>query len=211
MSIGKAIAILLGLLSVLWYMGKQYKELEKETFTERIRKLICEFIRLFYPVLLVYLIFTRCFTCSIIQSDSMSPTLNTGDMCVDNRMFRLVGRSIERGDIIKFRSEELGVTAWNEGIGKRVIGLPGDIIEFHGGFVYVNGTLFDESEYQIAGNTYCDKSFVVPQGAYFVMGDNRMNSYDSRFWSEPYVSEMDVIGINILCIPVSKIKIDIYG
>ena len=100
-----------------------------------------------------------------------------------------VNQEVRRGDIIFFESPEYNAT-----FGKRVIGLPGDIVEFKDGYVVINGQYVDESAY-IDKNveTNCAKTFTVPNGCYFVLGDNRELSNDSRFWLEPFVKQEDII------------------
>ena len=90
-----------------------------------------------------------------------------------------------RGDIVMFRSEELG-----ELLVKRVIGLGGDTITFADGDVYVNGEALEETylpEQHITYPTGATEVFEVPEGCIFVMGDNRTGSYDSRAWLNPYI------------------------
>lgn len=78
---------------------------------------------------------------------------------------------------------------------KRVIGLPGDTVTIHGGHVYINGKVLKEP-YLPAG-LVTDGDFGpyhVPSGHYFMMGDNRNNSDDSRFWIHKYVAQSAIIG-----------------
>ncbi len=113
-----------------------------------------------------------------IPSQSMVPTLKVGDRVLVNKFIYRFSEP-EHGDIVVFRSVEGG----GEDLIKRVVGLPGDEIAVRGGTLYVNG------ERQI--EPYVNKKFpdrstfartTVPEGHYFMMGDNRANSRDSRFF-----------------------------
>ena len=109
-----------------------------------------------------------------IDSNSMNPTLLNGEyLIISNFAYQL--DEPERGDIIVFRHprSELNLI-------KRVIGLPGDTVEIQNGVVRVNGNALDEPYIQ-APPTY-SSSWVVPEGQYFVLGDNRNNSSDSHAW-----------------------------
>ena len=124
-----------------------------------------------------------------VPSESMNPTLKTGDWGFANGLAYIIHEP-ERGDIIVFESDEL-----NEILIKRVIGLPGDTVSFYDGYVYINDGLVVE-EYigsDIETNSAV-QDFIVPDGCYFVLGDNRENSLDSRFWNNPYVSKKDIKG-----------------
>lgn len=124
-----------------------------------------------------------------VESGSMEPTIMTGDFTIVNKL-SYVNKEPQRGDIVAFRSDE-----YNRYLLKRIIGVPGDNIEFHDGYVYINGLICDESAYLSDEiETNCDKSFTVPDGSYFMMGDNRENSTDSREFKSPYISRTDIIG-----------------
>jgi signal peptidase I len=145
-----------------------------------------------------------------IPSGSMEDTLLIGDHLFVNRFIYgpapteferklLPLRPVRRGDIVVFRSKE------NPRIDvvKRCIGLPGDVIRVVDKRVYINGKPVDDSSYavhrpppgtpehvprdyvaqQLAARDYFGP-FTVPPGSYFCMGDNRDNSWDSRFWGE---------------------------
>lgn len=125
-----------------------------------------------------------------IPTPSMVPTINPGDRVIGLRMSYWFSTP-QRGDIVIFHypdnEEELYV--------KRVIGLPGDTVEIKNGLVYINGstTPLDEpylSEEPV--NSY--GPYNVPEGHYFVMGDNRNRSWDSRFWQNTYVEQEKIIG-----------------
>lgn len=120
-------------------------------------------------------------------SGSMSPAIETGDIVIYNRLAYKFGK-VNRGDSISFKHND-------DVYGKRVVAVSGDTIAFHNGYVYVNDEKLDESEYIGEDiETNCTKAFEVPEGYVFVLGDNREDSNDSRFWDEPYVAEEDIIG-----------------
>jgi signal peptidase I len=116
-----------------------------------------------------------------IPSGSMEPTLKPGDRVLVNKLSYDL-HSIHRGDIVVFKrppSEADDPTI--KDLIKRVIGLPGDQIEGRDGLVYINGQLLKEPYLPRGTVTTSLPLMTVPAGQYFVMGDNRGNSKDSRF------------------------------
>jgi signal peptidase I len=121
-----------------------------------------------------------------VQGHSMMPTLEEGEYLIINKLSYYLGEP-QRGDIVvlhypRDRSKEYI---------KRVIGLPGDHVEVGNGVVSVNGVVLAEP-YLAANPIYGLQSWVVPAGHYFVMGDNRNNSSDSRDWS--FLPRSDIVG-----------------
>jgi signal peptidase I len=141
-----------------------------------------------------------------IPSPSMAATLRPGDRVLVNRVvYRL--HPPRNGDIIVFRYPE------NEDFVfiKRVVGVPGDVLQARGGTLYVNGRALHEGYVRrvrdetvptepagpIPGTTMTEpwaleEPYTVPAGEYFVMGDNRTDSKDSRVWGA--VPAADIIG-----------------
>ena len=115
-----------------------------------------------------------------IPSGSMEKTIMTGDRLIGNRLAYTNGRKPKRGDIAVFRypvdEKELFI--------KRVIGEPGDTVKIKDGFVWINGKKLLESYTTEKWGDEENLTFKVPKNCYFMMGDNRNNSLDGRYWAE---------------------------
>jgi signal peptidase I len=123
-----------------------------------------------------------------VRGDSMEPAFHDGERLVVNKIAYTIG-SPGRGDIIVFRSRE-----YHYDLIKRVIGLPGDTVEIDPdtGTVSIDGQPLDEP--YVSGRTTCLSicDWTVPPESYFVMGDNRDRSRDSRDgW---FLARDDIIG-----------------
>ena len=110
-----------------------------------------------------------------IPTKSMSPTLEVGDQIVVTRYF---GHHPERGDVIVFRSP----ADERELLVKRVIALPGDLIDSRLGRVRIGTHTLAEPYVLREATTGTIQSQLIPRDAYFVLGDNREESMDSRTW-----------------------------
>jgi signal peptidase I len=112
----------------------------------------------------------------VIPSPSMAPTLVPGDhIVVTPYRFNAKPR---RGDVIVFRSTR----AADELIVKRVVGTPGDLVETRAGRVIVSGHAVPEPYIATQATTGLISPQIVPADSYFVLGDNRADSLDSRSW-----------------------------
>ena len=118
----------------------------------------------------------------IIPSSSMVPTLEIGQRLIVSKVHYGINEP-ERGDIITFHPPHQPDDAIP--FIKRIIGLPGDTIEIKNGVVFINGNSISES-YINEPPGYKFPQFIVPEGEYFVLGDNRNNSSDSHLgWTLP--------------------------
>ncbi len=176
---------------------------------------IREWIESLAFTVLFVLIFTRFIAqATQVPTESMKPTIMVGDhFFLDKLVFPanyptqvrpyLPERSLERGDIVAFRAPTQGDIPFV----KRLIGTPGDVIEIHDKRVRINGIEIEEPyKIHVDGNIYEDQPWTpheyvirdnygpvtLPENAYFVMGDNRDNSNDSRYWG--FIGREDIIG-----------------
>lgn len=135
-----------------------------------------------------------------IPSLSMYPTLHEGDRVLVNKMsYRL--HDVNRGDIVVFERPASEVSSTIPDLIKRVIGLPGESVAFSDGSVFVDGNRIDES-YLPTGTVTSganapykctlDAPCVVPEGDVWVMGDNRSDSKDSRYFGP--IPESSIVG-----------------
>lgn len=134
------------------------------------------------PILLcfgVWMLFRTALFVGIVPSSSMEPAIPAGSVILGSRIFSELGR----GDIIVFRHE--GKT-----LVKRVVAVPGDTVyldDLDGSFTVNRET------------PNATRILTVPEGYFFVVGDNRRNSLDSRGWEAPFVSGGTVIARLVNC------------
>lgn len=131
------------------------------------------------------LVLTRIFALIRVDGSSMEPTLIDGEV-----LFLRRTKEVRAGDIA-------GIHYGEKILLKRVIGMPGDEIEIdEEGGVYVNGRLLEEPYLAKKSLERCELEFPVkvPEGAFFVLGDNRPVSIDSRDGSVGYIKEDQIVG-----------------
>lgn len=205
-----------------WLWAPQRGQNEKEP-------VIVEYAKSFFPIILLVLVI-RSFLVEPfrIPSASMVPTLRIGDFILVNKFdygirLPVLNSKIvplgepERGDVVVFRYPPQPEIDYI----KRVIGLPGDRLQYKGKVVYINGKAMTQVPQQKSsdllgivpmknellieqlgdkhhtiaiapGPQRAQVDTVIPEGSYFVMGDNRDNSSDSRFWG--VVPEENLVG-----------------
>lgn len=170
-------------------------------------------------VILVLVVRNFLFSPFIVDGASMEPNFHTKERVIVNLLVYKISKP-SYGDVIVFDVPEEG-----RRFIKRIIGVPGDTIEVHGDDVYINGerinepyladviaarhangeTYNGEGDYYSFPNDYNQEN-VVPKGHYFVMGDNRSDSKDSR--AIGYVSEDEIIGrADVVMWPLNKLKL----
>ncbi len=125
---------------------------------------------------------------AVVPSGSMENTIQVGDKLIGLRMFK----TVSRGDILIFENQDLEEGAEKEYLVKRCIGMPGETLEIKNGHVYINGEVLLEDYLKtdhIDGNF---GPYEIPEGCYFMMGDNRNGSFDARYWKNKYLAHEDI-------------------
>lgn len=156
-----------------------------------------------YVIILVVVVLLKVFVITPVKVNgtSMYPTLSSGDVLILNKTAYWFS-DIKRFDIVVINNETLG----KEMI-KRVIGLPGDKIEYRDSKLYVNGEeIAEEFTHKETENFDLSKLSVttVPEGSYFVVGDNRTDSYDSRYFG--FIPQNEIEGkASLLIFPFTKL------
>ncbi|MCR5271549.1 MAG: signal peptidase I [Lachnospiraceae bacterium] len=127
-----------------------------------------------------------------IPSGSMENTIMTDDRLFGNRLAYVFGEP-ERGDIIIFKYPD----DETENYVKRIIGLPGETVRVKDAKIYIDDNEEPLEESYLKEEWVVDNDgfvFKVPENSYLVMGDNRNNSWDARYWTNEYVSKDKILG-----------------
>lgn len=153
---------------------------------------IVDYIVIFVVVVaFMYFVNTKLIVNANIPTSSMENTIMVNDRILGNRLAYTKGKNVHRYDIIIFKYPDDPSQLFI----KRVIGLPGDTVTIIDGYVYLNDStepIPDTYIKEKATGTY--GPFDVPSNSYFVMGDNRNDSLDSRFWVNTYVPKDYILG-----------------
>lgn len=151
---------------------------------------------LILQLLVVLLLSAACafvfFGSVMIQENSMNPTLASGDRVFVNRAAYMIG-NVHRGDVIAYRSSneiDSGIHV------KRVIALPGETIQIKDGLILIDGkTYIENHEFpNISKPGVAEEGVKLSGDQYFVLGDNRNNSEDSRFADVGNIAKGTIIG-----------------
>ncbi|MBS8262986.1 signal peptidase I [Mesobacillus boroniphilus] len=172
-----------------------------------------EWVKAFALGMIIF-VFIRIFFFSnyVVEGESMLPTLEDGNKVVVNKL-GYESKDLERFDVIVFHANK------EEDFVKRVIGLPGDKVEYREDMLFINGKKVKEpflkqyreqspGGYLTGDFTLGDLTGVerVPEGKLFVLGDNRLGSWDSRQFG--FISEEQVVGkVNLRYWPLGEMDV----
>ncbi len=156
-----------------------------------------------YIIVIIFVLLFFIFVMGLQQviGPSMNPTLNEGDIIITNKfIYRF--KSIERNDVVVISQDEKYMI-------KRIVGLPGEKVEYQNNDVLINGKAYKETftNSETEDFTIQDLGYdVIPEDMYLVLGDNREDSLDSRTFG--LISKNQIIGKAWIKIwPISKMKI----
>lgn len=166
---------------------KQSKD--KRSGKMRAESILLEWTSVLFIALIIVLVLTQVvFVNTSVPSESMEDTIHPGDRLLGFRLAYVFGEP-QRGDIVIFKYPDDEKQYYI----KRIIGLPGETVEIRDGLLYLNGQAQDEG--YVKDGMYGDFGpYYVPNDAYFVMGDNRNNSWDARYWQNTYVRREKIVG-----------------
>lgn len=168
-----------------------------------VREFLSDFGKYIIAIVIAILMFTYVMSFMQVVGPSMNSTLHEGQLIFISKLHYNF-TDVKRGDIIVFENNGI------KNMIKRIIGLPGDKIEFKDNKLYINDSIVNEDyldENMITNdfNSCSLSECTVPENSYFVLGDNRLNSQDSRDLG--YISKDKIIGkVVVRFWPLNKIK-----
>ena len=181
--------------------NKEIKNLKKKDIKKGKKSMIRELLETVISAgVIAFIIITFIGQVTVVRGASMEPTLHNNERLIANKIsYRF--ESPKRSEILIFKPP----LEIKRNYIKRIIGIPGDKIEIIKGEIYLNDNKLEEN--YIEYKSYEDLSAVlVPDDSFFVLGDNRSNSSDSRYWG--FVPRKNVVGKAwVVFWPLNKIRL----
>ena len=171
---------------------------------DRTRGIVKREYEIIVTLVFAVLVAISAFQTVTLQESAMEPTYSVGQKFFVNRALYKI-KSPKRGDVIVFKTSASDDAALHI---RRVIGLPGETVQIKEGQIYINGNVYEENgAYQeIADGGVAVSAITLVSGEFFVLGDNRNNSEDSRFSDIGNISKKYIVGkIWFTVSPKSKI------
>ena len=187
-----------------WKQSPKIQEAKEKLEDEKVRGFMRWVFEIIVTLVLAAMVGIMLFQTVTMQESSMEPTIAVGDRFFINRVVYKF-TSPKRGDLIVFRTNASDDAALHI---RRVIGLPGETIQISGGRILIDGETYKEGKDfpMISNPGLASSSITLESGEYFVLGDNRNNSEDSRYADIGMVKKRYIAGkIWFTCAPFEKL------
>lgn len=187
-----------------WKQSPKIQEAKEKLEDEKVRGFMRWLFEIVVTLVLAAMVGIMLFQTVTMQESSMEPTIAVGDRFFINRVVYKFS-SPKRGDLIVFRTNASDDAALHI---RRVIGLPGETIQISGGRILIDGEAYKEGKDfpMISNPGLASSSITLESGEYFVLGDNRNNSEDSRYADIGMVKKRYIAGkIWFTCAPFEKL------
>ena len=187
-----------------WKQSPKIQEAKEKLEDEKVRGFMRWVFEIVVTLVLAAMVGIMLFQTVTMQESSMEPTIAVGDRFFINRVVYKFS-SPQRGDLIVFRTNASDDAALHI---RRVIGLPGETIQISGGRILIDGEAYKEGKDfpMISNPGLASSSITLESGEYFVLGDNRNNSEDSRYADIGMIKKRYIAGkIWFTCAPFEKL------
>lgn len=187
-----------------WKQSPKIQEAKEKLEDEKVRGFMRWVFEIVVTLVLAAMVGIMLFQTVTMQESSMEPTIAVGDRFFINRVVYKFS-SPKRGDLVVFRTNASDDAALHI---RRVIGLPGETIQISGGRILIDGEAYKEGKDfpMISNPGLASSSITLESGEYFVLGDNRNNSEDSRYADIGMVKKRYIAGkIWFTCAPFEKL------
>ena len=187
-----------------WKQSPKIQEAKEKLEDEKVRGFMRWVFEIVVTLVLAAMVGIMLFQTVTMQESLMEPTIAVGDRFFINRVVYKFS-SPKRGDLIVFRTNASDDAALHI---RRVIGLPGETIQISGGRILIDGEAYKEGKDfpMISNPGLASSSITLESGEYFVLGDNRNNSEDSRYADIGMVKKRYIAGkIWFTCAPFEKL------
>ena len=186
-----------------WKEHPKILELRSKLEDRKIRRVLKWIFQIVVTLVFAAVVALMMFQTVTMQENSMEPTLSVGDRFFINKTIYKFS-SPKRGDMIVFRTNASDDAALHI---RRVIGLPGETIQISNGRILIDGEEYDEGGRfpEITNPGLASSTVSLGSGEYFVLGDNRNNSEDSRYADIGNVKKRYIVGrLWFTCSPFEK-------